>query len=146
MQPIQDSKKSHNELPPPIKSHGRAFPLSAKSSYYGTLLYHQIHGWQDYLLYYLDNYSDKLRVAMSRLRSCPRVTLLRKTFSNIRKLIHAHMHFCEESQLHRLWPPPYDGPYKVIIRSGKVMKILIKGKVETCTLRVRAWNRYSDTT
>ena len=38
----------------------------------------------------LDNYSDKLRVAMWRLRLCP----LHDS--------HAHMYFCEESQLHRL--------------------------------------------
>ena len=29
---------------------------------------------------------------------------------------------------------PYDGPYKVIVRSGRVIKILIKGKVETVSL------------
>ena len=29
---------------------------------------------------------------------------------------------------------PYDGPYKVIMRSGRVMNILIKGKVETVSL------------
>ena len=29
---------------------------------------------------------------------------------------------------------PYDGPYKVIVSSGRVMKILIKGKVETVSL------------
>ena len=29
---------------------------------------------------------------------------------------------------------PYDGTYKVIVRSGRVMKILIKGKVETVSL------------
>ena len=29
---------------------------------------------------------------------------------------------------------PYDRPYKVIVRSGSVMKILIKGKVETVSL------------
>ena len=29
---------------------------------------------------------------------------------------------------------PYDGPYKVIVRSGRVMKILVKGKVETVSL------------
>ena len=27
-----------------------------------------------------------------------------------------------------------DGPYKVIVRSGRVMKILVKGKVETVSL------------
>ena len=29
---------------------------------------------------------------------------------------------------------PYDGPYKVVARSGRVMKILMKGKVETVSL------------
>ena len=29
---------------------------------------------------------------------------------------------------------PYDGPYKVVARSGRVMKILVKGKVETVYL------------
>ena len=29
---------------------------------------------------------------------------------------------------------PYDGPYKVVARSGRVMKILVKGKVETVSL------------
>ena len=28
---------------------------------------------------------------------------------------------------------PYDGPYKVVARSGRVFKVLIKGKVETAT-------------
>ena len=30
--------------------------------------------------------------------------------------------------------PAYDGPYKVISRSGKIMKILMKGKVETVSV------------
>ena len=37
----------------------------------------------------------------------------------------------------KIAPPltsPYDGPYKVIVRSGRVMKILVKGKVETVSL------------
>ena len=50
----------------------------------------------------LDKYSDQLRVAMSRLRLCPLPTQLRTTFSNIKKSTHAHMYFCDESQLHRL--------------------------------------------
>ena len=35
-----------------------------------------------------------------------------------------------------LAPPltaPYDGPYKVVARSGQVFKVMIKGKVETVT-------------
>ena len=50
----------------------------------------------------LDNYSDRLRVAMSRLRLAHRATHTRKLFSSIRKLTHAHMYFCDESQLRRL--------------------------------------------
>ena len=50
----------------------------------------------------LDKYSDKLRVAISRLRLCPPRDTPQKTFSNGRKSTHAHMYFCEESQLHRL--------------------------------------------
>ena len=37
----------------------------------------------------------------------------------------------------RIAPPliaPYNGPYKVIVRSGRVIKILVKGKVETVSL------------
>ena len=44
------------------------------------------------------------------------------------------MYSCDESQLHRLWPPLYDDRYKVIVRSGRVMKIQAKGKVETVSL------------
>ena len=51
----------------------------------------------------LENYSDKLRVAMSRLRLCPP----------------------RDTQQHNIFQ------YKVVARSGRVMKILMKGKVET---------------
>ena len=51
----------------------------------------------------LDNYFDKLRVVMSRLRLCPpRDTIQKDICSNIRNLKHARMYFCDESQLHRL--------------------------------------------
>ena len=36
MQPVRDSTKSHNELPPPVERHGRTFSPSVKSSHYGT--------------------------------------------------------------------------------------------------------------
>ena len=49
----------------------------------------------------LDNYSDKQRVAMSRLRLCPPRHTHQKNISSIRKLTHAHMYFCDESQLRR---------------------------------------------
>ena len=32
---------------------------------------------------------------------------------------------------------PYDGLYKVVARSGRVFKVLIKGKVETVTADLR---------
>ena len=82
----------------------------------------------------LDNYSYKLRVAMSRLRLCPpRDTHQKNIFQY--KGIDTCTHVC----LRRIAiaPPltaPHDGPYKVIMRSGRVMKILIKGKVETVSL------------
>ena len=50
----------------------------------------------------LDNYSDKLRVAMSRIRLCPPRDTHSKNNSSIRKSTHAHMYFCDESQLRRL--------------------------------------------
>ena len=56
-----------------------------------------------------DDYSDKLRVAMSHLRLCPPcVTQHKKTIQGT-------------------------GPYKVVSRGGPVCKILQKGKVETIT-------------
>ena len=70
----------------------------------------------------LENYSDRLHVAMSRLRlSPPRETNQKDTF-RYKELAIA--------------PPltaPYDGPYKVVARSGQVFKVLIKGKVKTVT-------------
>ena len=53
----------------------------------------------------LDNYSDKLCVAMSRLRLCPPRDSSQDNIFNIRKSTHAHKYFCDESQLHRLRPP-----------------------------------------
>ena len=88
--------KPHNKLPPPIEWHGRGFPSSGKSSHYGTRITESavrellgrsaaemIYGTtlrlpgevsQKYIVdahIDLDNYSDKLRVAMSRLCLCP---------------------------------------------------------------------------
>ena len=82
----------------------------------------------------LENYSDKLRVAMSRLRLCPpRDTQQNNIFQ------YKEIATCTHVRLRRIAiaPPltaPYDGPYKVVARSGRVMKILIKGKVETVSL------------
>ena len=82
----------------------------------------------------LENYSDKLRVAMSRLCLCPpRDTHQTNIFH------YKEIETCTHVFLRRIAiaPPltaPYNGPYKVVARSGRVMKILIKGKVETVSL------------
>ena len=82
----------------------------------------------------LGNYSDKLRVAMSRLSLCP---LRDSPQSNIFQ--YKEIDTCSHVFLRRIaiavpLTAPYDGPYKVIVRSGRVMKILIEGKVETVSL------------
>ena len=82
----------------------------------------------------LENYSDKLCVAMSRLRLCmPRDTQQTNIFQ------YKEIETCTHVFLRRIAiaPPltaPYDGPYKVVARSGRVMKILMKGKMETVSL------------
>ena len=82
----------------------------------------------------LENYSDKLRVAMSRLRLCPpRDTQQTNIFQ------YKEIETCTHVFLRRIAiaPPltaPYDGPYKVVARSGRVMKILMKSRVETVSL------------
>ena len=79
----------------------------------------------------LENYLDKLRVAMSRLCLCPpRETHQTNVFQykEIETCTHVFL------RLIAIAPPLtalYDGPYKVVAR---VMKILIKGKVETVSL------------
>ena len=76
----------------------------------------------------LQNYSDRLCVAMSRLRlSLPRDTLQYKELDT-----------CSHVFLRRIAIAPplttsYDRPYKVVARSGRVFKVLIKGMVETVT-------------
>ena len=82
----------------------------------------------------LDNYSDKLRVAMSRLRLCPpRDSTQNNIFQY--KGIDTYSHvFLRRIAIALPLTAPYDGPYKVIVRSRRVMKILIKAKVETVSL------------
>ena len=81
----------------------------------------------------LENYSDGLHVAMSCLRlSPPRATNQKDTFQ------YKELDTCSHVFLQRIAiaPPltaPYDGPYKVVTRSGRVLKVLIKGKVEMVT-------------
>ena len=81
----------------------------------------------------LENYSDQLRVAMSRLwLSPPRDTNQKDMFQ------YKELETCSHVFLRRIAiaPPltaPYDGPYNVKTRSDRVFKVMIKGKVETVT-------------
>ena len=81
-----------------------------------------------------DNYSDKLSVAMSRLRLCPPRNSNQKNIFQYKEI-----DTCSHVFLRRITiaPPltaPYDGPYKDNVMSGTVMKILVKGKVEMVSL------------
>ena len=167
MQPVQDSTKSHNELPPPVERHGRTFSPSVRSSHYGTRVIESMDNYTTFHFTWcllrrkgvigqvemtlrlpgeftekytvdahtnLDNYSDKLRVAMSRLRLCPLRDTHQKNIFQCKEI-----DTCKHVFLRRIAiaPPltaPYDAPYKVMVRSGRVMRILIKGKVETVSL------------
>ena len=82
----------------------------------------------------LDNYSDKIRIAMSRLRLCPLRNTQQKNIFQYKEI-----DTCTHVFLRRITiaPPltaPYKGQYKVIVRSRRVMKILINGKVERVSL------------
>ena len=82
----------------------------------------------------LENYSDRLRIAMSRLRLCPpRDTQQHNIFQH--KVIATSTHvFLRRIAIAPPLTAPYNGPYKVVARSGRVMKILMKGKVEAVSL------------
>ena len=81
----------------------------------------------------LENYSDRLRVAMSRLRlSPPRATNQKHTFQYKELNICSHV-FLRRIAIASPLTAPYNGPYKVVARSGRVFKVIIKGKVETVT-------------
>ena len=82
----------------------------------------------------LDNYSDKLRVAMSRLRLCPPRDSTQNNIFQFKEIDTCSHVFLRRFAIAPPLTAPYDGPYKVIVRSGRVMKILAKGKVETVSL------------
>ena len=82
----------------------------------------------------LDNYSDKLRVAMSRLRLCPLRDTPQKDMFQYEELETCSHVFLRQIAISPPLTVPYDGPYKVISRSDRVIKILTKGKVETVTI------------
>ena len=173
MQPIRDSQRPHNELPPSVEWHGRAFPRQLKAAItahqlpnpwtttsfavllgvrsavkellgrsaaemiYGTTLRLQGEFIQKYTVDArtdLDNYSDKLRVAMWRLRLCPQRDTPQKNIFQYKELETCLHVFLRRIAIAPPLTAPYDGPYKVIVRSGRVMKILMNGKVETVSL------------
>ena len=164
MQPVRDSTKSHNELPPPVERHGQRFHRQLKAAIMahespnpwtitlpsvllgvrsavkellgrsaaemisGTT--HRLPG--EYTQKYtvdahtnLDNYSDKLRVAMSRLRLCPPRDTHQKNIFQYKEIDTCTHVFSRRIAIAPPLTVPYDGPYKVIVRSGRVMKILI---------------------
>ena len=82
----------------------------------------------------LENYSDKLRVAMSRLRLCPPRDTQQNNIFQYKEIATCTHVFLRRIAIAPPLTAPYDGPYKVVARSGRVMKILMKGKVETVSL------------
>ena len=82
----------------------------------------------------LSNYSDKLRVAMSRLQLCPPRDSPQKNIFQYKELETCLHVYLEKKRNCATSDHPFDGPYKVISRSGRVKKILMKGKVEVITV------------
>ena len=82
----------------------------------------------------LENYSDKLRVAMSRLSLCPPRDTQQHNIFQFKEIATCTHVFLRRIAIAPPLTAPYDGPYKVVARSGRVMKILVKGKVETVSL------------
>ena len=82
----------------------------------------------------LENYSDKLRVAMSRLRLCPPRDTQQTNIFQYKEIETCTHVFLRRIAIAQPLTAPYDGPYKVVARGGRVMKILMKGKAETVSL------------
>ena len=82
----------------------------------------------------LENYSDKLRVAMSRLHLCPPRDTQQHNIFQFKEIATCTHVFLRRIAIAPPLTAPYDGPYKVVARSGRSMKILVKGKVETVSL------------
>ena len=64
----------------------------------------------------LDNYSDKLGVAMSRLRLCPRRDSPQSNIFQYKEIDTCSHVFLRRIAIAPLLTAPYDGPYKVIVR------------------------------
>ena len=69
----------------------------------------------------LDNYSDKQQVAMSRLRLCPPRDTPQKAMFQYKELETCMHVFLRRIAIAPPLTAPYDGPYKVISRSGRVI-------------------------
>ena len=82
----------------------------------------------------LENYSDKLRVAMSRLRLCPPRDTQQTNIFQYKEIETCTHVFLRRIAIALPLTAPYDGPYKVVARSGRVMKILMKSRVGTVSL------------
>ena len=82
----------------------------------------------------LENYSDKLRVAMSRLRLCPPRDTQQNNIFQYKEIATCTHVFLRRIAIAPPLTAPHDRPYKVVARSGRVMKILMKSKVETVLL------------
>ena len=82
----------------------------------------------------LGYYFDKLHVAMSRLSLCPPPDSPQSNIFQYKESDTCSHVFLRRIAIALPLTAPYDGPYQVIVRSGRVMKILIKGKVETVSL------------
>ena len=80
-----------------------------------------------------ENYSDRLRVAMSRLRLSPPSETNQKDTFQYKELDTCSHVFLQRIAIAPSLTAPYDRPYKVVARSGRVFKVVIKGKVETVT-------------
>ena len=107
---------------------------SAAKMIYGTTLRLPGEFTKQYANTDLENYSDKLRMAMSRLRLCPPRDTQQHNIFQFKEIATCTHVFLRRIAIAPPLTAPYDGPYKVVARSGRVMKILVKGKVETVSL------------
>ena len=81
----------------------------------------------------LENYSDRLRVAMLRYWLSPPRDTHQKNMFQYKELYTCSDGFLQRIAIAQPLTAPYDGPYKVVARSGQVFKVMIKGKVEMVT-------------
>ena len=81
----------------------------------------------------LEHYPDRLRIAMSRLRLSPPPDTHQKDMFQYKELDTCSHVFVRRIAIAPPLTAPYDGPYKVVARSERVFKVMIKGKVEMVT-------------